>query len=441
MFIRRSYTENRKLYKKTGGVQMKIGKHLWAIGLTVLTSTVLMSSTLAATSQIKLEYCNTREDITTNTIGNKIKLTNMGKETVSLEDLKVRYYYTVDEKLPQSFWCDHAGMMHGYQYKTLTSSVTSSFKTMETATQEADSYVEIGFKQGAGEIEAGESIELQIRIANSKWKNYDQSNDYSYQESTHTYLSNEQITLYYKDSCISGIEPGGQQGIKDGQVTPNRLTYDKNKEVKESVKFNIIFNEHTLKELTNNGEVMTPYAYTISQEGECVLKEEYLENLPVGDHNIKIHFNQGKSAEVLLKVVDTTDYDFAMIINKINLKAGEEMIVPVKLNNVKTGINNASFVFKYNPGTIEVQQVTAGTIVPAADESLITAIDEHNGKVHLLFAGAKQDGSDLIIQSGELIGIKIKAKQDVQGLPFSVESMADIADKELRPIEVLFKEK
>ena len=419
---------------------MKRRNSLWAIGLAVATTSLLTSQLVAATTQVKLEYCNTMASISTNTVGGKIKLTNTSNETINLEDLKVRYYYTVDEPLTQTLWCDHAGLMGSKGYETITSSVTSKFEALSSSTENADTYVEIGFKSGLSQLTPNGTIELQMRITNSSWKNYNQANDYSYEATPNTYIISEHVTLYYKGVLISGSEPRNE-GVVDAIVTPLELSYDKNKAVSGTCETQITFNGNTLASIKNNGGSLGTSDYSIDDKGILTFNASYLESLAEGDYQLVVSFNAGKSSVIHLQIMDTTDYDFAMTVETLQLKAGEEAIVPIKLNNVATGINNANLIFTYDKELIEVQEILAGEIVPNSELSFKSAIHQTKGSFNLLFASDKQDGSDLITQSGDMVQVKIKAKKDFTSAPFKVLSMKDIADAQLKKITVLFKVK
>lgn len=417
---------------------MQSKKRLWVLGLAM--SSLLTSQLMATTTPVQLEYCNTTASISTNTIGGKIKLTNTSGTSINLADLKVRYYYTIDEALPQALWCDHAGLMGGNGYETVTSFVTSSFNMLTNPTKDADTYVEMGFKSGTAILTPNGTVELQMRITNSSWRNYDQSNDYSYEATPNVYLNSEHVTLYYKDVLISGNEPRNE-GVVDAVVTPSELSYDKNQEVSKICGTKVTFNGNSLVAIKNNGISLKETDYSLDSTGYLSFNTTYLQSLAVGDYQMVVEFNSGRSAVIRLQVVDTTDYDFAMTVESVQLKAGEEMLVPIKLNNVAKGINNANLAFTYNQDQIEVEQILPGESIPNSALSFKSAIHQNKGSFNVLFASVRQDGSDLITRSGNFVQVQIKAKKDVIGTPFKVVSMKDIADVELKKINILFKVK
>jgi len=155
---------------------------------------------------LTLEAYNGSTAATTNSISPKIKITNSGENEVNLSTVTVRYYYTIDTEKGQSFWCDSAAITSG-TYRNLTSTVTGSFVKMSTAKSGADYYLEIGFTAAAGSLAAGETVELQLRLAKNDWSNYTQSNDYSFNSSASTYTDTSKILLYISGQLNIGSEP------------------------------------------------------------------------------------------------------------------------------------------------------------------------------------------------------------------------------------------
>ena len=63
-------------------------------------------------------------------------------------------------------------MMSGYSYINLTDKVTYKIVKMDKPVNGADSYIEIGFKDDAGSLEAGGSVVIQARTAKTDWSSY-----------------------------------------------------------------------------------------------------------------------------------------------------------------------------------------------------------------------------------------------------------------------------
>jgi hypothetical protein len=134
-----------------------------------------------------------------NTISPRIRLTNTGTEALTLSDVKLRYYYTIDGEKPQNFFCDWS--------QVGSSNVTGSFVKLSTAKPGADYYAEFGFTGSAGNLAAGQSIDLQIRLSKSDWTNYNQSDDYSFNSVASAYQDCPKLTGYIRGQLVWGVEP------------------------------------------------------------------------------------------------------------------------------------------------------------------------------------------------------------------------------------------
>jgi len=163
-----------------------------------LTITVIDSS-IVVTGNLKIQMFNGNTSETTNGIAPRIKLYNTGTTAITLSDVKLRYYYTIDGEKAQNFWCD---------WSTVGSSnVTGTFVKLDTAKTGADCYLEVGFSSGAGTLAAGQSIEVQTRFSKIDWTNYTQTGDYSYGSSNSSYVDWDKMTGYVAGSLVWGIEP------------------------------------------------------------------------------------------------------------------------------------------------------------------------------------------------------------------------------------------
>ncbi|WOO39145.1 glycoside hydrolase family 48 protein [Anaerocolumna sp. AGMB13020] len=163
----------------------------------VLTLTVTDSS--VAVGNIKVQMFNGSTSAQTNGISPKIKLYNTGSTNVKLSDVKLRYYYTIDGEKAQNFWCDWSSAGSG--------NVTGTFVALPAPKTGADYYLEIGFTNGAGELAAGASIEVQARFSKSDWTNYTQTGDYSYNGTANNYADWSKVTGYISGSLKWGVEP------------------------------------------------------------------------------------------------------------------------------------------------------------------------------------------------------------------------------------------
>lgn len=148
---------------------------------------------------LKVQTFNGNVSATSNTISSKFKITNTGTSSISLADVTLRYYYTINGEKAQNFFTDWSSVGTG--------NVIASFKTLSNAKPGADSYAEIGFKSAAGSLEPGQSVELQTRISKEDWSSYTQTDDYSFNPTANSLQDSAKITAYLSGSKQWGIEP------------------------------------------------------------------------------------------------------------------------------------------------------------------------------------------------------------------------------------------
>ncbi|NLD50446.1 MAG: hypothetical protein GX660_25170 [Clostridiaceae bacterium] len=161
-------------------------------------NTPVKSTPVKSSGKLTLQYMSGNSANTTNSIVSKFKLSNESNSTISLSDVKIRYYYSIDTDAPQSFNCDWSSVGN--------SNVTGKFKKMSSPKKNADHYLEIGFNSNAGEIKPGESAEVQTRFSKQDWKDYVQSNDYSFKSSS-SYTNWNKVVLIVSQDLVYGSEP------------------------------------------------------------------------------------------------------------------------------------------------------------------------------------------------------------------------------------------
>ncbi len=129
----------------------------------------------------------------------KYKLTNNTSASITLSNVKLRYYFTEEGTQSQNFHCDwsHVGSQN----------ITGVFTAINPAKQNANYYLEITFSSGAGSLSSGQSIELHTRFNKSDWTNYTLTNDYSYKSAGTTYENWQYVTAYVSSSLVYGVEP------------------------------------------------------------------------------------------------------------------------------------------------------------------------------------------------------------------------------------------
>ena len=135
-----------------------------------------------------------------NQIKPHLEVVNNGNSTISLSDITIRYWYTIDSNASQSFWCDYATLG--------CSAITGTFVALPTAKTGADYYLQVGFTSSAGTLAPGANTgEIQTRFNKTDWSNFNETNDYSYISSQTSYAPSTKITIYYKGQLIYGTEP------------------------------------------------------------------------------------------------------------------------------------------------------------------------------------------------------------------------------------------
>jgi serpin B len=131
-----------------------------------------------------------------------ISLVNTGAAPVPLQRVTVRYWFTSDGDQELHHWCDYAPLGCG--------NVTARFVRLAAPVPQADTYLELGFAPGAGDLAPGQATgELYQRISKSDWTAFDQANDHSYDGSHWALADAPRITVYVDGQLVSGAAPAG----------------------------------------------------------------------------------------------------------------------------------------------------------------------------------------------------------------------------------------
>ncbi len=147
---------------------------------------------------VKVRFYNNNTLSETGVIYVRLNIINTGNTSLNLSDLKLRYYYTIDSDSEQRFNCDWSSIG--------AHNVTGRFVKMNSPQTGADTYVEIGFVKGAGELQPGESVELNARFSKTDNTQYNKADDYSFNSHYYEYMDWDKITAY-----ISGILKWGRE--------------------------------------------------------------------------------------------------------------------------------------------------------------------------------------------------------------------------------------
>ncbi|MBN2442480.1 MAG: cellulase family glycosylhydrolase, partial [Spirochaetales bacterium] len=152
----------------------------------------------AITQDWRVEYKVPDLNADTNTIMANFRIINNSGTGVPWSELSLRYWYTREGSSDESFSCWYAEI--GLE------KVVGFFG--DVVGTEADRYLEIGFIDGTGTMQSGAtSGEIQCGWHKSDWSVYDETDDYSYDETKQSYASWDHITLYLNGTLVWGIEP------------------------------------------------------------------------------------------------------------------------------------------------------------------------------------------------------------------------------------------
>lgn len=165
----------------------------------VLTVNVINTDIPVSTGDLVIQSFNGNISTSTNGVSPKFKLINNGESDINLSEVTLRYYYTIDGDLSQSFWCDWASIGSSY--------VKYQFVKLDKPVTGADYYLELTFSTTAGTLKPGQSAEIQARFSKSNWSNYTQTNDYSFNATSNQYVNTEKVTGYINTTLVWGVEP------------------------------------------------------------------------------------------------------------------------------------------------------------------------------------------------------------------------------------------
>lgn len=156
--------------------------------------------------EIKLMMYNENTTPINKFIQPRIKLINTGSTTIKIKDIKVRYYFTIDEVKYPLFDPDWLAIDNEGINK---SNIKCKFVKMSKSTDTADYYAELSFAD-IGDLKPGMHLTTVFRITpdhtkESTW--FDQLSDYSFNNSAISPSDWNKVTVYISGKLVFGIEP------------------------------------------------------------------------------------------------------------------------------------------------------------------------------------------------------------------------------------------
>jgi aqualysin 1 len=169
-----------------------------------VTPTVTPSPTVTTTPVVPTGLKAQRRSFDTNPNDNALRpglqLTNSGSSDVPLSSVTMRYWFTRDGASTSYLTaCDYA-------VRDCANVRTRVVELGSTRTG-ADSYLEVGFTDGAGRLAAGATTgQLQLRVHKAGYTNFSESNDYSW-TSSQSFADSARVTVYVNGQLAWGTEP------------------------------------------------------------------------------------------------------------------------------------------------------------------------------------------------------------------------------------------
>jgi hypothetical protein len=167
-----------------------------------VSAAVVSSASVPPDPTLQVQMYNADRTEQTATLKPSFKVVNAGADSVLLENVKLRYYFTSDGSNVLSYRVDSSSPSIG-------NSIIATFAKLPQAQPDADYYMEIGFDEFAGTLGAGAHIALQVSINKNVAGHFTQSNDYSFHAAATAYADWNHATAYYGGALVWGDEVSG----------------------------------------------------------------------------------------------------------------------------------------------------------------------------------------------------------------------------------------
>ncbi|MEG2235905.1 MAG: VWA domain-containing protein [Clostridia bacterium] len=261
----------------------------------------------AEKSMLKITKEDIIKDNKSNTISFKIKVKNEGEEEVDLANLKLSYWYSdnsIDNEVIKKDWMS-----------INSTDVLLDLEKLKNEHDKANSKINITFKQEINKLKKSDEIELNIRLENKEWKDYDQENNHSFSNG---------ITAEYNNKLIYGNRPSELKPSLETIKIDARMY---NKEIKKSAT-----SIYPWISVINTGNINLDLSklelrYYYTGDNEKGIKEEYaIDWANIGKDKVKGAF------ETVKNIKDADRYFSLKFNTDGKLKKGEEIEMHTRFN-------------------------------------------------------------------------------------------------------------
>ncbi|MGO1049036.1 cellulose binding domain-containing protein [Crossiella sp. CA198] len=176
-----------------------------AVALTSLATLALTTAPASAAPEPPLlQYGTTATQPTHHQSEPWFRLTNQGSAAIPLAEYTIRYYFRAEDgETDYRYACSWA--------TPGCDNLTGAIRRLPAPTPDADHYLEVGFRPGAGDLGPGHHTgDLQLRFHRANWGHLTQSNDYSFNPAQAPYGPAPRTTLHRAGQLLSGAPPGVQ---------------------------------------------------------------------------------------------------------------------------------------------------------------------------------------------------------------------------------------
>jgi hypothetical protein len=156
----------------------------------------------AAQSGLKVQDRSHDNENPDNTLYALYQVLNTNTTAVPLSSVTMRYWFTNETPAdPLVFECDWA--------QVSCSNITARFVVLPSPVSQANTYLEISFKAGAGSLAPGQNTgEIQTRIHHVRWSLFNTTESYSFiADESFVYKDTQTVTLYQDGALAWGVEP------------------------------------------------------------------------------------------------------------------------------------------------------------------------------------------------------------------------------------------